>query len=141
MKRMLAMAACVGVLWLTGVSAGEPPAGGAAKVYDEGADARMQISDALASAKAGGKRVLVQWGGNWCPWCLRMNELMHQNREIADVLAAGYVLIHVDCGRPAGKNLSLARFYGTGVEQEGFPVFHGSERGQHGGGQLRDARL
>src|SRR4051812_48606760 len=122
MNRMLAMAACVVVLGVAGVAPAEPPASGAAaKVYDEGADARTQITDAIGAAKSAGKRVLMQWGGNWCPWCLRMNDLMHENAEIAGVLEAGYVLIHVDCGRPAGKNLSLARFYNTRVEQEGFP--------------------
>jgi thiol-disulfide isomerase/thioredoxin len=122
MKRMLWAAASVAVMGLAGVVSAEPPAGApSGKVYDESADARTQITGAIDSAKSAGKRVLIQWGGNWCPWCLRMNDLMHQNADIAGVLEAGYVLIHVDCGRPAGKNLPLARFYNTGVEREGFP--------------------
>jgi hypothetical protein len=34
-----------------------------AKVYDEAADARKQIADALAKAKQNNRRVLIQWGG------------------------------------------------------------------------------
>jgi thiol-disulfide isomerase/thioredoxin len=123
MKRLLAATACAVVLGLSGIARAEPPASTMAKVYDETADARTQISEAIASAKSAGKRVLIQWGGNWCPWCLRMNDLMHQNAEIAGVLDAGYVLIHVDCGRPAMKNVPLAKFFKTNVEQEGFPYF------------------
>lgn len=125
MKRILGLVAGVCVMGMAGTAMAQAAAHAqpAAKVYDESVDARKQIADALATAKKDGKRVLVQWGGNWCPWCLRLNDLMHANGEIAGALSAHYVLIHVDCGRPNGKNVDLADTYGAGmgIRQFGFP--------------------
>ena len=39
-------------------------------LYDESADAKQQIAAALAKAKRENRRVLIQWGGNWCSWCI-----------------------------------------------------------------------
>ena len=62
MKRMIAAVVCVAMAF-SGNARGEPPAADAAKkVYDKSADARKQISDAIAAAKPAGKRVLIQWG-------------------------------------------------------------------------------
>ena len=41
------------------------------KVYNENIDPMEQIDKALVKAKAEGKYVVCQVGGNWCPWCLR----------------------------------------------------------------------
>lgn len=98
-----------------------PPESGA-KLYDETADARSQIAGAIAKARRDHTRVLIQWGGNWCPWCIRMAELMKSDRAIAKTLQYEYQVIHVDCGRPNGKNMGLAETYGAGeMKQEGFP--------------------
>ncbi len=126
MKRALvAVMAGVMVVGASGIALGQAAGhdAPAVKVYDESADARKQIADALAAAKKDDKRVLIQWGGNWCPWCLRLNVQMHSDGEIAGALSAHYVLIHVDCGRPNGKNLDLAESYGAaaGMRAYGFP--------------------
>ena len=45
---------------------------GLKKVYDEDINPMEQIDQALVKAKAEGKFVICQVGGNWCPWCLRV---------------------------------------------------------------------
>src|SRR5215469_5747902 len=37
--------------------------------YDENADAAARLTKAFANAKASGRRVLVDFGGNWCADC------------------------------------------------------------------------
>ena len=46
------------------------------KVYDETANAKIQISDAVTKAKKDNKHVLLQIGGNWCPWCILFDNLV-----------------------------------------------------------------
>ncbi|MFG0260298.1 MAG: hypothetical protein ACF8LK_08090, partial [Phycisphaerales bacterium JB041] len=41
-------------------------------LYDVNADASEQIAAALAKAKQENRRVLIQWGGNWCGWCIQL---------------------------------------------------------------------
>ncbi|MBL9002390.1 MAG: thioredoxin family protein [Phycisphaerae bacterium] len=97
-----------------------PPAPPAKKkLYDESADARQQIAAAVAKAKAGNQRVLVQWGGNWCPWCIRLHEVMSSDKHLRKEIQYEYVVVHVDAGRPRGKNMDLAA--SLGAEINGFP--------------------
>lgn len=107
-------------------AAGEPPATSAkaieqAKVYDESADARQQIAAALAKAKKENRRVLIQWGGNWCPWCIALHDLYKKDKAIAKALLYEYDVVYVDAGKPAGKNVDLAKGYGADLAANGYP--------------------
>lgn len=90
-------------------------------VYDEKADAKEQIAAALARAKKENRRVLVQWGGNWCPWCVKLHALFESNPEVARKLLYEYDVVYVDAGRPAGKNIDLGTSYSADLKQHGFP--------------------
>lgn len=101
-----------------------PPTTPAAKaarpvVYDENADVKQLISAAVARAKKENRRVLIQWGGNWCGWCLRLHELMKSDKEIGRTLLYEYDVVHADAGKN-NKNLDLMKQYGASPEQ-GFP--------------------
>ncbi len=91
------------------------------KLYDESADAKVQIATALARAAKDNKRVLLQWGGNWCGWCTRLHELCQSDKKIARELLYEYEVVHVDTGGPKNKNLDLAKSYGADVAKHGFP--------------------
>ena len=45
-------------------------------IYHPEANAKQDITDALAKAKSEGKHVFLQIGGNWCIWCIRFNKLV-----------------------------------------------------------------
>ena len=86
-------------------------------IYDTSADGAQQIAAALATAEKQHKRVLLQFGANWCVWCHRLHDLMAGDASLHDELAAHYdvVLIDVDkkhnadidarYGHPAGMGL------------------------------------
>ena len=90
------------------------------RVYDENADARQQIAAALAKAKKENRRVLLQWGGNWCTWCIKLDELCRTNPALKKKLQYEYDVVHIDAGRD-GKNLDLAKSYGANCDKEGYP--------------------
>ena len=52
------------------------------KVYNEQINPLEQIDQALAQAKAEGKFVICQVGGNWCPWCLRFADFITNDSTI-----------------------------------------------------------
>src|SRR5436190_1142798 len=91
------------------------------KVYDENADAKQQIAEALAKANKENRRVLIQWGGNWCGWCIKLHGLYKSNKEIARKLMYEYDVVFVDAGKPVGKNIDLAASYNADVAKHGFP--------------------
>jgi len=68
----------------------------AKKVYDESINPLEQIDQAVAKAKAEGKHVICQVGGNWCPWCLRFADYIVSDSTISQMIAADYEYIHVN---------------------------------------------
>lgn len=91
MKRLLSLAVLAMLLPL--------PAGaqdGLKKVYDETIDQNVQIDQALKQARAEGKFVVCQVGGNWCPWCLRFADFITKDAEISQLIDKNFVYIHVD---------------------------------------------
>lgn len=86
------------------------------RAYDGAADGAKQIADATATAKATNKRVLVQFGGNWCIFCKALDELIENDATLKS-LHGNYVAVHVD----AGANPALDEVYGKPYEL-GFPV-------------------
>ncbi|HJL18389.1 MAG TPA: thioredoxin family protein [Sandaracinaceae bacterium LLY-WYZ-13_1] len=96
---------------------GPPPE--IARPYDEDADARAQIDAAIASAREDGKRVLLMFGANWCPWCRRLDWVLSNEPRVSAALAQGYHLVHVDVGaRDSDTNRDVAARYGD-------PLSHG----------------
>jgi thioredoxin-related protein len=89
-------------------------------IYDEKADGPAAIRAALASAKRENRRVLIQWGGNWCPWCHRLFNQFKTDKELAKILSYEYDLVLVDIGRRE-KNIELAARYGADVIKNGIP--------------------
>jgi thiol:disulfide interchange protein len=83
-------------------------------IYDEKADGATQIADALALAKKENKRVLLQFGANWCGWCHKLHKLFESDNSIAKKLEASYVVAMIDVNK--GHNQSLVTKYGA----EGF---------------------
>jgi thiol:disulfide interchange protein len=67
-------------------------------IYSETADAHADIANALNKASRERKRVIVDFGGNWCGDCLVLDYYMHQQPNL-DLLEKNFVLVHVDIGQ------------------------------------------
>lgn len=66
------------------------------EVYNESLNPLEQIDNALVKAKAEGKFVVCQVGGNWCPWCLRFADFVAKDTVISKVIDDNFVYIHVN---------------------------------------------
>jgi thioredoxin 1 len=78
-------------------------------IYPEDADAKKEISEALANAKKTHRRVMLIFGGNWCYDCHVLDAAFH-SAEIAPTLNKNYIVVHVNIG-DYDKNLDLAEKY------------------------------
>jgi thioredoxin 1 len=88
---------------------------GRAVIYPDGAQAAQDIASALARAGKEKKRVLLDFGGNWCGDCQVLEIYFHDpsNRRL---LEENYVLVPVNIGR-YDQNLDIAARYGVPVEK------------------------
>ena len=69
---------------------------GLKKVYNEDINPIEQIERTVAKAKSGGKFVVCQVGGNWCPWCLRFADFITKDASISKVINENFEYIHVN---------------------------------------------
>ncbi len=93
------------------LGAAEAPQGSRPNIYDESLDGTKQVADALALAKKENKRVLIQFGANWCGWCHKLHRLFDTDKEVSGELKANYLLILVDVNK--GHNEALLKKYGA----------------------------
>ena len=85
------------------------------QLYPADANATDDINRALVTASKQHKRVLLDFGGNWCLDCHVLDRAFHQPR-IAPLLENNFVLVHVDVGQ-YDKNLDLAKRYRVNLEK------------------------
>lgn len=72
-------------------------------IYDKTADGEEQIAAALVEAKRDNKRVLLQFGANWCGWCHRLHDLFKKDRKVSKKLLYEYVVVLIDVEIIDGK--------------------------------------
>ena|SRR5579871_4498892 len=84
-------------------------------IYPDPAEAKSDLAAALRKATATHKRVIVDFGGNWCGDCQVLDMYFH-NPENRPILEANYVLVHVNVGH-YDANLDLAQRYGIPLEK------------------------
>lgn len=97
-----------------------PVAAPAHPVYDEAADAKQQIAETVSRARKENRRVLIQWGGNWCSWCILLHDLMASDPKIKRELMYEYDVVAIDIGK-FNKNMDLAAAYGADLKTSGVP--------------------
>jgi thiol:disulfide interchange protein len=90
-------------------------------LYSPAADAKKELAIAVQTAKEQNKHVLVQIGGNWCSWCVKLHGFIESNSQIDSILKADYILVRVNYS-PENKNLEVLASLGY-PQRFGFPVF------------------
>lgn len=89
----------------------------AAKLYPEPARAGADIAAAVAEAARTHKRVLVDFGGDWCTDC-KVLDVNLRRPENAAIVAEAYVVVRVNVGdRGIETNRDVAGRYGIPLEK------------------------
>jgi thiol:disulfide interchange protein len=83
-------------------------------LYSATANPRVDIAAALKQAKLQKKRVILDFGGNWCGDCQVLNIYMHQSPN-GDLLEKHYIVVHVDIGQ-MDHNIDIANKYKVPVK-------------------------
>lgn len=88
--------------------------------YNPQADAKKEIQTAVNKAAQDNKQVLLIIGGNWCPWCVKLNNYIKEETEVAELLAKEFEVVKVNYSKE-NKNTEVL----TELEfpqRFGFPV-------------------
>src|ERR1017187_3348039 len=94
---------------------GPAPAATSKHIYSETADPKADIAAAMAQAKREHKRVILDFGGDWCGDCQVLDICFHKAPN-SDLLAKKFVLVHVWIGH-LDKNIDAAAKYGVPINK------------------------
>ena len=83
-------------------------------VYDVNVDPKAAVERARDQAQRDGRKVLVVLGGNWCQWCLALDDLMNEHEELRSYLGKHFVVVKLDSAKARALD-----------EQWGKPTKHG----------------
>jgi thioredoxin-related protein len=91
--------------------------------YNDKADARSDIKKSVDLAKKENKHVLVQFGGNWCPWCIRFHAMVNNVSFLDSLIKADYIYLLANVPREKEKrDYDLFRELNY-PNRFGYPVF------------------
>ena len=86
-----------------------PPPAVKKHLYAAEADPKADIAAALKQASLEHKRVILDFGGDWCGDCQVLDIYLHQNPNM-ELLDKNFLLVHVDIGH-FDKNLDITEKY------------------------------
>ena len=90
------------------------------KLYDPSLDGMHQIKEAAATAEAENKHVLIQYGGNWCPWCIKFHRFCSDDEEISRLISENYIPVKLNYSSE-NRNYEANSYLGNPA-RFGFPV-------------------
>lgn len=92
----------------------------AVTIYNPNANTKEDIATAVQQARAQNKQVLLQIGGNWCPWCVKLHKFMAEDPQVDSLLKADYIRVMVNYSKE-NKNEDVMKMLGN-PQRFGFPV-------------------
>ena len=83
--------------------------GASREIYPDPSQAKADLAAALKSAAQTHKRILLDFGGNWCPDC-QMLDLYFHDAANKPLLDANFILVDINIGH-VDANLDIASQY------------------------------
>ena len=96
-------------------SVATPPVYTPKHIYDVAANPAADIAGALDKAKREHKRVILDFGGDWCGDCQVLDIYFHQSPNAA-LLEKNFILVHVWIGH-MDANVEVAARYGVPIDK------------------------
>ena len=106
--RLLALVALLALAAGSALSAGR-------EIYPDPSQAKTDLAAALKSAALTHKRILLDFGGNWCGDCQVLDLYFHDPRNLP-ILEANFVLVHINIGH-MDVNQEIAAKYQVPLER------------------------
>ena len=97
-------------------------------IYPAPEAAPTEIKSAITNATRLHKRIILDFGGNWCEDCRVLDKFFHDDAN-AKLLKANFILVDVNIGK-FDKNQDIAKKYGVPLER-GVPSLAVLDSGGH----------
>ncbi|HTD95520.1 MAG TPA: thioredoxin family protein [Edaphobacter sp.] len=88
-------------------------------LYSATADPKSDIAAALAQARREHKRVILDFGGDWCGDC-QLLDIYYRQSPNAELIAKHFLVVHIDIGH-MDRNVDIAEKYHVPI-RKGVPA-------------------
>ena len=78
--------------------------------FDPGRDAAADLANALRVARAAGRNVLIDVGGEWCSWCHILDRFFAANPDLRRLRDTNYVWLKVNFSKENPNEALLGRW-------------------------------
>ena len=78
--------------------------------FDPDRDAAADVERAIAEARRTGKRVLLDIGGDWCPWCHLLEQFFQGNPSLLSLREDNFVTVAIYSGAERKDKQILSRY-------------------------------
>lgn len=78
--------------------------------FDPARNASADIEQAIAEARKTGKRILLDVGGDWCPWCHALDQFFLEQPSLHQLREANFILVKVYYGEDKKNEQTLSRY-------------------------------
>ena len=78
--------------------------------YNSARDARADIAAAIAEAQRTGTRILLDIGGDWCPWCHTLDQFFQQHPDVLQLRDTNFVVVNIYYGSDNKNEKALSRY-------------------------------
>jgi len=89
-------------------------------LYNPQLNGQEQIKQAIELAKKNNKHILIQVGGNWCPWCIRFHKFINEVPKIDSIIQSSYIYVPLNYSRENKNEEALRQL--EFPQRFGFPV-------------------
>ena len=78
--------------------------------YDPTRDAAADVEHAIAEAQKTGKRIILEVGGNWCPWCQRLDQFFQEHPDLLRIREQNFITVYVSYSPENRNQRALSRY-------------------------------
>lgn len=78
--------------------------------FDPTRDAAKDIKAGIAKAAKEKKHVILDVGGEWCPWCHKLDNFFIENKDAAQFMKKNYVVVKVNYSQENTNEAVLSKY-------------------------------
>jgi thiol:disulfide interchange protein len=78
--------------------------------YDPTRNATADIEHAIAEAQKTGKRIILDVGGDWCPWCHALDRFFQEHPDLVRIREENFITVYVYYSDRNKNERALSRY-------------------------------
>jgi thiol:disulfide interchange protein len=90
------------------------------KPFDPTRDSARDLKETIKAAQQQHKNILLDVGGNWCPWCILLDRMLASDAELHALLEKNYIVLHVNFSQENENTAFLSGY----PKAQGYPAWY-----------------